>query len=131
MNRRFGADGVTCNSVHPGAGLYTGLGRQNVSRATARLLEYTLIPLLAPLPLGRGLLPDLAQRRSSRSSRSSPRSRRPRPPEDGLYLNRHWRAEASRGARDPAACAWVWDETQRLLREVALRDGLDPAIALT
>jgi NAD(P)-dependent dehydrogenase (short-subunit alcohol dehydrogenase family) len=48
VQRRFAADGVTCNSVHPGSGLSTGLGL-GAGSTLAAALRYTLIPLATPL----------------------------------------------------------------------------------
>jgi len=45
VDKRFRARGVTSNSLHPGSGLFTGLGRTDAGL----LLRYTLVPLLALL----------------------------------------------------------------------------------
>ena len=110
---------MTANSVHPGAGLYTGLGPKG---ALAWLLRATLVPLLTPLlwlvgfsqTWREGGVAELAAADAAQG---------------GLYFHRHWEAQASAAVRDAATGEWVWAETQRVLREAAAKHGLPAGIA--
>jgi NAD(P)-dependent dehydrogenase (short-subunit alcohol dehydrogenase family) len=119
VQRRYSAAGVTCNSGHPGSGLYTGLGGKG---ALATLLRATLIPLLTPLLWLAGYSQTWHEGGVAEVAAADAA-------EGGLYFFRHWQATASPAASDPAVGAWVWAETHRVLKEAAAQRGLPAAIA--
>jgi NAD(P)-dependent dehydrogenase (short-subunit alcohol dehydrogenase family) len=119
VQRRFAAEGVSANSVHPGAGLYTGLGPKGWG---AWLLRATIVPLLTPLMWAVGFSQTWREGGVAELAAADAA-------EGGLYFHRHWVSQASEHARDAATGAWVWEETQRVLREAAAKHGLPAGIA--
>lgn len=122
VHRRFNAKhGVSCNSGHPGSGLFTGLGRRDASTAM-RVAIVPLLGLLAPFlwvfgfaqTWHEGGLAELACCEHSQS---------------GLYFYRTSIAAPSAAASDERIQDWLWDETRRLLLEAALKHGLPVEIA--
>ena len=69
VDKRFRARGVTSNSLHPGAGLFTGLGCTDAGP----LLRYTLVPLLALLSPLMWVVAVVARRRRRRGGRGRQR----------------------------------------------------------
>ena len=122
VQRRFAAEGVTCNSVHPGSGLYTGLGLGGGSTLAAAL-RYTLMPLITPLMWVLGHSQTWAEGAAAELAAADAA-------EGGQYFARCAPAAASAAARDPDLAAYVWEETQRLLREAARAHSLPPELAL-
>ena len=122
VQRRFAAEGVTCNSVHPGSGLYTGLGLGGGSTLAAAL-RYTLMPLITPLMWILGKSQTWAEGAAAELAAADAA-------DGGLYFARCVPAAASAAARDPDLAAYVWEETQRLLREAARAHSLPPELAL-
>ena len=121
VQRRFCHRGITSNSGHPGSGLYTGLGGAST---LATVLRATLIPLLTPLLWIFGFSQSWHEGGVAELAACDT-------PTGGLYLYRAQVSEASAGARDAAACAWVWTETQRILRVAAAKHGLNSALSLS
>ena len=122
VQRRFAADGVTCNSVHPGSGLSTGLGL-GAGSTLAAALRYTLIPLATPLMWLLGHSQSNAEGAAAEIAAADAA-------EGGQYFSRCAPAVASAAARDADLGAYVWLETQRLLRDAARAHSLPPEIAL-
>lgn len=98
VQRRFSARGISCNSGHPGSGLYTGLGGASTA---AVVLRATLIPLLTPLLWLIGFSQTWHDGGVAELAACDA-------PEGGLYFYRDRLSQASTAARDPAACEWVW-----------------------
>ena len=119
MDKRFRARGVTSNSLHPGAGLFTGLGCTDAGP----LLRYTLVPLLALLsPLmwvSQSWHDGGVAEAAAADSDASPH----------YFYRQHKSATTPPEIADEKAQAWLWVETQRLLREAAAKHGLPAEIA--
>ena len=122
VDKRYRSIGVTSNSLHPGSGLFTGLGRTDASA----LLRYTLVPLLAllsPLMWVVGFAQTWhdggVAEAAAADDASSPH-----------YFYRHIKsAQVPPEMGDEALQEWLWAETQRLLREAAAKHGLPATIA--
>lgn len=121
VNKRFAAQGVTSNSVHPGSGLFTNLGRGDAST----LLKCVITPILACLaPLlwccgffqtwHDGGVAELAAAEAAQG---------------GLYFYRHKVSTASKAARDEALQVWLYEQTNATLRQLADKYNLPLEIA--
>ena len=121
VNKRFAAQGVTSNSVHPGAGLFTNLGRGDASAFLKCILTPILV-CLAPLfwcfcffqTWHDGGVAELAAAEAAQG---------------GLYFFRHKVSTASARARDEALQEWLYDQTNAVLRELAIKYNLPLEIA--
>lgn len=121
VNKRFVAQGVTSNSVHPGSGLFTNLGRGDASTFLKCIIT-PILACLAPLMWCCGFFQTwhdggVAELAAAEST------------EGGLYFYRHRVSTASKTARDEALQEWMYNETNRILREIAVKYNLPVEIA--
>ena len=121
VNQRYSAQGVTSNSVHPGSGLFTNLGREDAST----LLKCCILPFLycfAPLFWLFGFFQTWHDGGVANVAAAEYA-------EGGHYFYRHRVSRASATARDVALQEWVFDETNRILKEIAAKYNLPAEIA--
>ena len=121
QKRYYEKYGISCNSLHPGSGLFTNLGRRDASTAFRMVLE-PLLGIVSPV-LGccgffqtwhDGGLAELAACELT---------------EGGKYLYRQYPSTASPTALDEEVQNWCWDETKRILKECAEKHNLPLEIA--
>lgn len=122
VQKRFGPVGVTSNSLHPGAGLFTNLGREDAS-TPLKVTATICLGLFAPLLWLAGYSQTWHQGGVAELAACEA-------PEGGLYFHRNYLSTASPTALDEEVQRWLWEETQRLLAEAAATHDLPPDIAL-
>ena len=124
VQRRYGADGVSCASVDPGVAPFTGLGPKAAWVTALRwtLVPFVLMPLLFLVGLGQtpsgGGGAEVAALDAAISG-------------DCVYFFKTKPGPVSEQARDKALGKHVWAETQSLLRKLSAEHGINPAIALS
>lgn len=121
VQKRFGAVGVSCNSVHPGSGFFTNLGRGDASLCL-RIVTFPILLLAAPFAWCLGFFQTwhdggVAELAAAQAT------------DGGQYFYRHWPSQASETARDEHVQDWLWAETQRILAECAVKFDLPAEIA--
>ena len=117
VERRFGSEGITCNSVHPGSDAFTGI--------------YRGLPLLGRLAL-RALAPLMFLTGSAQTAHQGAKAELAAAlaPAGGKYYYRSWAWTPSGRARNPVVSVWLWTETQRRLAQAAASHGLPQSLAL-
>ena len=121
QKRYYEKYGISCNSVHPGSGLFTNLGRRDASTAF-RMVIVPLLGILLPVLWCIGFsqtwhdggVAELAACEMT---------------EGGKYLYRQYPSTASPTAMDENIQNWCWEETKRILKESAEKYNLPPDIA--
>lgn len=121
QKRYFAKYGVSCNSVHPGSGLFTNLGRRDASSAF-KCIVTPLLCILTPFLWCCGFFQTwhdggIAELAACEAAHG------------GTYFYRHYPSTASAAARDEEVQNWSWDETKRILTDIALKYNLPIAIA--
>lgn len=121
INKRFAAQGVTSNSVHPGSGLFTNLGRTDASTFLKCMITPLLV-CLSPLLWCCGFFQTwydggIAEVAAAEAT------------EGGLYFYRHKVSLASVKARDEVLREWLYTQTNENLRQLAIKYNLPMEIA--
>lgn len=121
QKRYYEKYGISCNSVHPGSGLFTNLGRRDASTAF-RMAIVPLLGILTPVLWCIGFFQTwhdggVAELAACELT------------EGGKYLYRQYPSIASPTAQDENIQNWCWDETKRILKESAEKHNLPPEIA--
>ena len=121
VQKRYSSVGVTCNSLHPGSGLFTNLGREDASplfRAIITPFLYFISPFAWLFGMAQtwhqGGVAELAACEAAKG---------------GQYLWRHRPYEACKTAKDEELQNYLWDETRRVLQDLAQKYSLPKEIA--
>ena len=113
--------GVTCNSVHPGSGLFTNLGRRDASTGFKMILT-PMLGLLAPLLWCCGFFQTWHDGGVAEIAAAEAES-------GGVYYYRHYASTASATATNDEVQTWAWDETKRILADIASKHNLPSEIS--
>jgi hypothetical protein len=121
VHKRFADKGVTCNSVHPGSGLFTNLGRRDAS-AGFKMVITPLLGLLSPFLWCCGFFQTWHDGGVAELAAAEAES-------GGTYFYRHYPSTASATATNDEVQNWAWDETKRILADIAAKHNLPADIA--
>lgn len=121
QKRYYTQYGITCNSLHPGSGLFTNLGRGDASTCLRCLITPILI-LITPFAWLIGFFQTWRQGGIAELAAAEVK-------DGGIYLFRDKPSVSSKTSLDLDTQEWLWKETERLLHEAAMKHGLPMSIA--
>lgn len=120
IQKRYSSVGVTCNSLHPGSGLFTNLGREDAS-PLLKIFITPLLYLISPFAWLFGMAQTWHQGGIAELAACEAA-------EGGQYFWRHRKYEACKSAKDEELQNYVWNETKRVLQEAVQKYSLPKEI---